>query len=94
MYEDFNIDAKHPTIQQTMFKMALESLTVKQKRLWDMYAYDRLTQEEIAGKLGIKQQTVEQSIKRVETKIAKYVRHNRAAYMLLKLEHKIMNSDE
>lgn len=99
MYEDIEAHleemrkAKHPSIQQTMLKIALDTLTPKQKKLWDMYAYDRLTQEEIAEKLGIKRQSVAESITKIEAKVAKYVKHNRAAYMLLKLEHQIMNED-
>jgi RNA polymerase sigma factor (sigma-70 family) len=83
----------HPSVEQTMIRMALESLTDKQRQIWDMHNYEKLTQDEIARKLGIKQQSVEQQLGSIEKKVTKWCKLNRGAYLLLKIEQQIMDGD-
>lgn len=84
---------EHPSLEQIMLNMAVDHLTKPQRHLWELWNYDRLTQEEIASILNIAQKNVHSRIKTIERKIVKWCQTNRAAYMLLKLEHKIMNED-
>lgn len=92
-YMESTKDSRYSSIEQTMITMACSKLTAKQKKIWDFYNIDRLTQEEIGAILGIKQQTVDLQIRAIEKKIKQWCETNRGAYMLLKLEHKIMNEE-
>jgi RNA polymerase sigma factor (sigma-70 family) len=82
---------EHPTVEQLLVRMALDHLTPRQREIWDYYSLDRLTQDEIATKLNMKRQAVQQHLTAAARNVSKFVKQNRAAYMLLKLEHKIMN---
>ncbi len=75
---------KHPTPEQLMVREAAKWLTSKQKKVWELYNYDRFTQDEIAKKLGITQQGVAKHIKAIEKRIAKWIGSNLGAYNLLK----------
>jgi RNA polymerase sigma factor (sigma-70 family) len=77
---------EHPTPEQLLVREATKYLTPKQKRVWALYNFDRLTQEEIGAKLGISQQMVTQHIQAIEKRIAKWVSSNMGAYKLLKGE--------
>ncbi len=87
------INKEHPTPEQMLVKMALENLTPKQRQIWDMYAYQQWTQEEIALFLNVKQSSISKILVRIEAKVKKFVKQNKGAYLLLKLEHKIMNEE-
>jgi DNA-directed RNA polymerase specialized sigma24 family protein len=75
---------EHPTSEQLMVREAIRHLTFKQQKLWELWNYDRLTQDEIADKLHIDQSSVSRRIKTIEKRIAKWVRNNIGAYNLLK----------
>lgn len=77
---------EHPTPEQIMVRQAVKYLTPKQKRVWELYNYDKLTQDEIAKKLGQKRTTIEGHIHRCEARIAKWCKMNMGAYNLIKTE--------
>lgn len=83
---EYDLSSEHPTIEQGMIREGIEHLTPKQKQVWDLYAYDRLTQAEIGQKLKIRQQVVQRHIKAAEARIKKYVEDHRGVYALLKGE--------
>ena len=86
MTEELN---QHPTPEQLLVRMALEQLTPRQKQIWSLYNYDKLTQEEIATKLHIRRQVVQKTVNQITNKVKKFCKLNRGAYMLLKLEQQI-----
>ncbi len=77
---------EHPTPEQLLVREATKALTLKQRRIWDMHNYDKLTQDAIAKKLHISQQTVQEHIKACERRITKWCKDNIGAYKLLKME--------
>lgn len=77
---------KHPTPEQLLVREAVKYLTPRQKLVWTLYNYDRLTQDEIGTKLGITHQGVAKHIKAIERRIKKWVKGNMAAYNLIKAE--------
>jgi RNA polymerase sigma factor (sigma-70 family) len=82
-----NSGEKYPTPEQMLVRQATKYLTPKQKKVWEFHNFDRLTQDEIALKLGINQSTVARTIKACENRIAKYCRDNYGAYELLKRDY-------
>lgn len=84
--EHSNLSSEHPTPEQLMLRQAVKRLTSKQLQIWDMWNFERLTQDEIAKFLGITQQVVAKHIKAIETKIAKYCHQRMEVYKILK-EH-------
>lgn len=78
---------EHPTPEQLLIRQAIKYLTPKQKQVWELHNYDRLTQDEIAKKLNMKQPNVTISLKAIEKRIAKFVQHNLGAYELLKRDY-------
>lgn len=76
----------HPTPEQLLMREAVKYLTPRQKRVWELYNYDRFTQDEIGAKLGITHQGVAKHIKAIEKRITKWVKSNMAAYNLIKAE--------
>lgn len=87
----YDNSSEHPTPEQLLVREALKTLTPKQTKVWQWFAYDRLTHKEIALNLGISRQAVTQMIEKIEYKVQKFCRQNRGAYMLLKLEQQIDN---
>ena len=85
--KEYDSSSEHPTPEQLLVREAVKFLTPKQKKVWELYNYDRLTQDEIAKKLGVRQQTIQESIKGIEHRIAKWVKSNMGAYNLLKKEY-------
>ncbi len=75
-----------PTPEQLLLREAVKHLTKKQQYVWDLWNYDKLTQDEIGKKLGISQPAVAQRIKTIERKITKWVKSNMGAYELLKTD--------
>lgn len=75
---------KHPTPELLLIREAVKYLTQKQRQVWEYHAYDKLTQEEIANKLSISRQMVQQHIQAAERRIAKWCKSNMGAYELLK----------
>ncbi len=82
--KEYDKNSEHPTPEQLLIREAIKWLTPKQRKVWEYHNYDRLTQDEIAKKLGIAQQVVGRHIKACESRIAKWVRSNMGAYNLLK----------
>lgn len=77
---------QHPTPEQLLVREAAKHLTVRQKQVWELYNYDRFTQDEIGARLGITHQGVAKHIKAIERRIKKWVKGNMAAYNLIKAE--------
>ena len=68
----------HPLPEQLLLRQAIkESLTTKQRYVWDLYNYDALTQEEIAAKLGVSRPAVTQQIGTIERKLTKYCKERK-----------------
>lgn len=86
--KEYDPDSEHPTPEQLLVRQAVKYLTAKQRAVWEYYNYDKLTQDEIAEKLGVTQQAVTKHIQACEKRIAKYCRDNMGAYQLLKGELK------
>ena len=83
---EYNPASEHPTPEQLLVREAVKCLTLKQRRIWDMFNFDRLTHDEIAQKLGVNQSLVTRAIHACERKITKWVNDNMGAYRLLKSE--------
>lgn len=81
------VERRHPTPEQSLIREAMKRLTPKQKKIWELYNFDRLTQDEIGKKLKISQQAVTNHIRACEKKIAKWVKNNLGAYELLKQDY-------
>jgi len=81
---EYNSSAEHPTPEQMLMRQAVKALTPKQKKVWEMHNYDRLTQDQIATKLGVSQSTIAEHIRAIEKRIAKWCKANMGAYELLK----------
>jgi DNA-directed RNA polymerase specialized sigma24 family protein len=84
---------QHPRVEQLFIKMAVESLSKKHQEMWFLWNNERLTQDEIAKVYGLAQSTINEQLQTIEHKIAKWCELNKGAYLLLKLEHKIMNEE-
>jgi RNA polymerase sigma factor (sigma-70 family) len=80
---------KQPNVEEMMIRMALEELTPRQRVIWELYNFDRFTQEEIAKKFGVRLRTIESTLTKITLKVAKWCKLNRGAYMLMKLEQRI-----
>lgn len=76
----------HPSPELLLIREAVKRLTKKQQYVWNLWNFDKLTQDEIAPKLNISQQAVSKRIKTIEKRISKWVKSNLGAYKLLKGE--------
>lgn len=86
--EPINKAEKHPTPEQLLIREATKYLTPKQRKVWELHNYDRLTQEEIAFKLKLKSHSVvSRHIKAAEKRIVKWCKSNMGAYRLLKQDY-------
>lgn len=81
---DRQVELQHPSPEQSLLREAVKRLTPKQRRVWELYNFDRLTQDEIAKRLKISQPVVAKHIKACEKKITKWIQNNMGAYKLLK----------
>lgn len=82
--KEYDVNSEHPTPEQLLVREAVRFLTPKQRKVWEFYNYDKLTQDEIANKLNIAQPVVARHIKACEKRIAKWCQSNMGAYKLLK----------
>lgn len=82
----YDASGERPTTEQIMVRQAIKYLTPKQRQVWDLYNYDRLTQDEIAHRLGKKRTTIETQIRQCEARIIKWCTANMEAYKLIKQE--------
>ena len=81
--QDYN---EQPRPEEVMIRQAVRYLTPIQRKVWHLYNYDRLTQDEIAIKLGKKRTTIETQIRQCEARIVRWCKSNMAAYNLIKQE--------
>ena len=79
-------ERRHPKPEELMLKQALKTLTKKQIHVWELYAYDRMTLEDIAKLKRVTKQAISKQIKTIEKRIATYIKSNMGAYNLLKEE--------
>lgn len=77
---------EHPRPEEVMIRQAVRYLTPTQRKVWHLYNYDRLTQDEIAVKLGKKRTTIQTQIRQCEARITKWCKSNMAAYRVIKQE--------
>lgn len=77
-------DNSHPTPEQLLMREALKILEPKQLKVWEMWNYNRLTQDEIAKEFKVSRQAIAKQIKVIEGLLAKWVKSNMGAYQLLK----------
>jgi DNA-directed RNA polymerase specialized sigma24 family protein len=75
----------NPTIAETMFRMAVEkALTVKQREAWELFNYDRMTEEEIARKLRISRRSTRSRLDGAKYSIKMWCEANMHIYDLIK----------
>ena len=75
----------HPTPEQLLIRMAVDkALMNKQKKVWKLYNYDRLTHTEIAKKLKITPSAVTQQIKTIEKQLQKWITLHSDVYQTIK----------
>jgi predicted DNA-binding protein YlxM (UPF0122 family) len=75
----------HPKPEESLLRMAIEkTLMNKQRKVWEYYNYDRLTFVEIAKKLKVSKQAIEQQVNTIEKQLTKWVTEHRAVYEALK----------
>ncbi len=79
---------EHPTVEQLFIQMAVKHLTKKQKKVWELHQYDRLTQDEIAKKLGKARTTVLTQIRQAEARIKRWCASHMEVYEVLKMRRK------
>ncbi len=84
--QPYDIESERATTEQIMVRQAIKYLTPIQRRVWELYNYDRLTQDEIAKRLGKKRTTIETQIRQCEARIVKWCTANMEAYKLIKKE--------
>lgn len=77
---------EHPTPEQVFIREAMRRLTPKQRLIWEYYAYDQLTQDEIAHKLKVSQPVIAKHIKACEKRIARYCKTHMTTYNLIRSE--------
>lgn len=82
---EYNTDAEHPTPEQLLIRQAVdEGLTTKQKIIWEMYNYDKMTLREIADALEVHFTTIDEHIRMAEKKIVKWCSEHLEVYKTLK----------
>lgn len=82
--KEYDKAQEHPTPEQLLLRESLKILEPKQLEIWEMWNYDRMTQDEIAKKLKVTQQAIQKQLKSIEKKLTKWVQSNLEAYKLLK----------
>lgn len=84
---EYDASSEHPTPEFMLMRQAVKYLTPKQKKVWELHNYDRLTQAEIGKKLHISQSTVAEHIAACEARITRWCKSNMGVYELLKREY-------
>lgn len=84
---EYDSHRENPTTEELFIREALKHLSKEQRVIWELYAYDKLTQDEIAKKLGKAQSSIARRITTIEKQVAKWVKNNMGAYELLKKEY-------
>lgn len=88
---EYNEITEHPTPEQLLFRQGVKYLTPKQRAVWEYHNYDKLTQDEIAEKMGISQQVVGRHIKASKKRLMKYCNDNKGLIQELRaaMDHDI-----
>ena len=73
----YDPNTEHPSPEQLLLRQAVKLLTPKQKKIWELYNYDRLTQDKIADRLKISQPVVAKHIKAIRGRITRYCTSNK-----------------
>lgn len=81
---DYDPGSEQPTVEQLFIREAAKHLTKKQTQVWEYWNYDRLTQDEIAIKLGVSQQSISRCIRACEERIAKWCSENQNVYDVIR----------
>lgn len=75
----------HPSPEMMLIREAIaKALNNDQREIWEMHAYDKLFDIEIAKKLKVTQQAISKRLKVIEHKIIQYCQDHRQAYAALK----------
>lgn len=82
---------EHPTPAQLLMRMAIsQALMNDQRKIWELYNYDRLTHEEIAIKLKVSRQAVSKRIATIEKRLTKWMEeHQRVHEALTEAEYDV-----
>lgn len=67
--KDQSDERRQPTREQSKLRRAVDKLTRRQRIVWDLYNYDRKTQDEIARLLHISQSAVSQRLQTIEKRL-------------------------
>ena len=77
--------AVHPSVEQLMMREAVSrALMNRQKRVWEMYNFDRMTHAEIAKKLKVTPSAITQQIKTIEKQLTKWIQEHKEVYQIIK----------
>jgi RNA polymerase sigma factor (sigma-70 family) len=80
---EYNDNSEHPGVEELFIREAAKHLTAKQRAIWEYHNFDRLTQDEIADRVGIKQSTVNAHIRACEERIKRWCDDNRGVYNVI-----------
>ena len=76
---------RYPTAEEALFRMAIDRvLTNEQKKVWEYWNYDKLTQKEIAKKLNSEQSLIAKKIRTIEKQISNWCVEHMEIYKLLR----------
>lgn len=76
--------AEHPSVEQLLLREAVtKALMNKQKKVWEMHNFDRMTHAEIAKKLKVTPSAITQQIKTIEKRLTKWISTHREVYKFI-----------
>ena len=81
---------EHPLPEELLIRQGVKYLTPKQRAIWEYWNYDRLTQDEIAMKMRMKQQNISRALKAIIRRLMKYCNDNKGLIQELR---EAMNHD-
>lgn len=84
--QEYDVNNEHPTPEQLFVREAIKHLTPKQRVVWELYNYDKLSQRAIAIRLGKQRTTIQTQIAQCEARIAKWCKMNMSTYKVIKQE--------
>jgi predicted DNA-binding protein YlxM (UPF0122 family) len=77
--------AEHPSPEQLMLREAVsKALLNKQRRVWELFNYDRLTHAEIAKKLHVTPSAITQQIRTIEKQLQRWIQEHKEVYQIIK----------
>jgi predicted DNA-binding protein YlxM (UPF0122 family) len=80
-------EAKHPTASQLLLRLAIDNtLTYKQKRVWNYYNYDRMSLTDIGLKMNVSKQAIDQQIKVIENRLKTFCDEHKKVHKILTRE--------